>query len=192
MSARPSRAGAAQRPWVRRERAHSNSVWHVGWKRLDDGRWLVAYEDDASRLIVGHGVYAEPEQAGAVRVLRRAIKKYGRPAGILSARGERFCAPEEAAGRGEASRFEQALAEMGIRHMISGAGQPLTGAKLRRFYGEVQGKLPHFDGDIDGLVRWWNTVKPHASLNWDELETPEQAYRRKKAPADPDPEGGGA
>jgi hypothetical protein len=29
------------------------SLWHMDWKQLWDGRWWIAAEDDASRLIVG-------------------------------------------------------------------------------------------------------------------------------------------
>ena len=32
-----------QRKFVRYERKHSNSLWHVDWKQLPDGRWLIAY-----------------------------------------------------------------------------------------------------------------------------------------------------
>jgi hypothetical protein len=32
---------------------------------------------------------------------------------------------------------------------------------------------------LDELVHWYNYLKPHMSLNLDELETPAQAYGRK-------------
>ena len=43
--------------WVRYEREHSMSLWHVDWKQLDNSSWWIAYMDDASRLIVGYGVF---------------------------------------------------------------------------------------------------------------------------------------
>ncbi len=48
---------AKQRKWVRYERRYSNSMWHADYKMLDDGRWFIAYQDDASRLITGYGVF---------------------------------------------------------------------------------------------------------------------------------------
>ena len=53
-----------------------------------------------------------------------------------------------------------------------------TNWKLERFYGEVERKLYLFKS-IDELIEWWNNIKPHMSLNFDELETPYRAYIRK-------------
>jgi len=48
-----------RRRWVRYERTHSMSLWHTDWKQLPDNRWVIAYLDDASRLIVGSGVFQD-------------------------------------------------------------------------------------------------------------------------------------
>ena len=46
------------------EREYSNSLWHVDWHEVEDlrwkGQWLIAYEDDASRFITGHGGLTRP------------------------------------------------------------------------------------------------------------------------------------
>ena len=172
---------AKKRSWVRYERTYSNSMWHVDWKLLDNKKWLVAYEDDASRLIMAHGVFANATSANTVLVLRRAIRKYGRPASILSDRGTQFYATESDMKRKGATLFERTLVDLGIRHILARVAHPQTNGKLERFYGEVQRKLPHFDGDVDRLVNWWNTLHHHSSLNQAEFETPELAYRRKMA-----------
>lgn len=36
----------------------------------------------------------------------------------------------------------------------------------------------NFDS-INEFVDWYNRIRPHMSLNFDELETPEQAFYRK-------------
>ena len=79
-----------RRKWVRYERTYSNSMWHTGYKQLDDGRWFIAYRDDASRLIVGHGVFAEATAEHAIDVLKEAIMGHGKPASILTDHGTRF------------------------------------------------------------------------------------------------------
>jgi transposase InsO family protein len=48
------------------------------------GLWLIVYEDDSSRFIVGYGVYLTPTSKYSVDVLKKAIKKYGKPEEILS------------------------------------------------------------------------------------------------------------
>lgn len=167
--------GAGQgRGWVRYEREYSNSMWHGGFKQLPDGRWLVAYMDDASRLITGFGVFDEASAGRAIEVLEKAAAERGRPASVMTGRGRQFYA----GGRGHAgSEFEQKMAGMGMRHVLSGTGRR-TGGKLARFYGEVGAKL-HLFHDVDDLVDWWNNTRPHMSLDQDSLETPARAFARK-------------
>ena len=33
---------------------------------------------------------------------------------------------------------------------------------------------------MEEFVIWYNTKRPHMSLNWDELETPVQAFNKKR------------
>ena len=65
-----------QRKWVRYERKYSNSMWHTDYKQLPGGKWFVSFQDDASRFIVGFGVFDEPTSDHAIEVLERAIKEY--------------------------------------------------------------------------------------------------------------------
>ena len=48
-----------RKKWIRYEREHSNSLWHVDWHEIKDprwkGLWLIVYEDDSSRFIIGYG-----------------------------------------------------------------------------------------------------------------------------------------
>ncbi|MDI6655283.1 MAG: IS481 family transposase, partial [Candidatus Hydrothermarchaeota archaeon] len=53
--------------------------------------------------------------------------------------------------------------------------------KVERFYGTVEQKLRFF-GSVEELVKWYNEAKPHMSLNFEELETPAQAFYRKLPP----------
>ena len=76
-----------RRKWIRFERTYSNSMWHTDWKQLDDGRWFLCYQDDASRFIVHYGVFAEATTDNALAVLKEAIAKHGKPASILTDHG---------------------------------------------------------------------------------------------------------
>ena len=51
------------------------------------GLWLIVYEDDSSRFIVGYGVYPTPTSKYSVDVLMKAIEKYGKPEEILTDHG---------------------------------------------------------------------------------------------------------
>ena len=177
LAARQARK-SEKRKWVRYERTYSNSMWHTDYKLLDDGRWFIAYQDDASRFIVGYGVFGEATGRHAIEVLAKSMEEHGKPASILTDRGSQFYANEaETRERGE-SEFEKELARLGIRQILARAGHPQTNGKLERFHGEIQRKLKWFDG-IDELVRWYNYDRPHDSLDRETLETPARAFVRK-------------
>ena len=201
---------SGQRKWVRYERRYSNSMWHTDYKLLDDGRWFIAYQDDASRMILAFGVFKEATGKHALEVLKEAISRHGKPASVLTDHGSQFYANEkEAAKRGEAE-FEKELVAMGIRHILARVNHPQTNGKLERFHGDLQRKLPLFNASsvsqatrvrkgeaithvggpfcsdkpkepVEMFVDWYNN-KPHRSLDWDNHETPAQAFVRKTAP----------
>ncbi len=75
--ARPGKGG--KRKWVRYERTYSNSMWHTNYKLLDDGRWFIAYMDDASRFITGFGVFDAAAGGHALEVLAKAVGSTGSP-----------------------------------------------------------------------------------------------------------------
>ena len=66
--------------------------------------------------------------------------------------------------------------------------KPVTHYRIR-FYKTFQSKIEHFNS-MDEFVTWYNTKRSHMSLNWDQLETPVQAFykkidrRRKQLPVD--------
>jgi len=174
----PQPSKQRRRKWVRYEREHSMSLWHTDWKQLRDGRWWIAYMDDASRLIVGHGVFQEATAENTIQVLKQAIARYGPPREILTDRGSQFYANEGERKEKGISQFEAYLADNGIKHILARVNHPQTNGKLERFYGVYEQKQHQFKS-IDEYVQWHNEVKPHLSLNIETLETPIQAFHRK-------------
>ena len=168
-----------RRKWVRYEREHSMSLWHMDWKQLSDGRWWIAAMDDASRLIVGYGVFQTATAENTIQVLKHAITKHGRPREILTDRGSQFYANESERHEKGISQFEAFLAENGIKHILCRVNHPQTNGKLERFYGVYEQKQHQFKS-IDEYVHWHNEIKPHLSLNIEALETPIQAFHRKR------------
>jgi len=67
-----------------------------------------------------------------------------------------------------------------VRHIVGRVNHPQTNGKIERFFRLMEQKLRLFDS-IDELVSRYNYVKPHMTLNFDELETPYQAFLRKLA-----------
>ncbi len=176
---------------------------------MHDGRWFVSYQDDASRIIVGFGVFDEPTGDHAIEVLEDAVKRYGKPAQILTDHRPQFYANERSNSKSGATVFENKIVKMGIKQVMARTRHPYTNGKLARFHLEIKRHLRSFEdetvsnairdfkpGDHVGnpfnatgttdpimrLVDWYNNM-PHKSL-MDGMETPAKAYVRKQTPKD--------
>ena len=135
-----------------------------GLTLIDGKGWLIAYLDDASRFVTGWRVFPEATSEHSVEVLKDAIGRYGKPASILTDRGTQFYAVEADDRLRGLTAFEKYLIENEIRHVLGRVSHPQTNGKVE--------------------LEWYNTVRPHMSLNLDVIETPYQAFIRKM------PEGG--
>lgn len=195
-----------RRKWVRYERRYSNSMWHTDYALLSDGRWFLAYMDDASRFITGYGVFTNATGSNAIKVLHEAMARYGRPASILTDRGIQFYANESKSRKRGETEFEKELVRMDIRHILARVNHPQTNGKLERFHRELKRHLPSFEEEstmsgtgrggtfggpfytagprdpVERLVDWYNNERSHDSLDVDSGETPAGAFARKMAP----------
>jgi len=179
--ATPQPSKQRRRNWVRYERTHSMTLWHMDWKQLHTGEWILTIMDDASRYIVGYGVFQEATTPNTLQVLKKAIQNYGKPDEILTDRGTQFYASEGERKEKGVSQFEQELADREIKHILCRVNHPQTNGKLERFYGVLEDKMIHRAqiATIPEYVHWHNQIKPHMSLDWENLETPIQAFHRK-------------
>lgn len=138
--AQPQPAKQTRRKWVRYERTHSMTLWHMAWKQLITGEWFLAIMDDASRFIVAYGVYRQATTENTLTILKQAIVKYGCPEEILTDRGTQFYANDGDRKESGISQFEQYLANAGIKHILCRVNHPQTNGKLERFYGVLEEK----------------------------------------------------
>ena len=138
-----------RRKWIRFERTYSNSMWHTDYKQLDNGRWFLCYEDDASRFVTGYGVFEHATTENALAVLEEAIKNHGKPASIMTDRGSQFYANASEAKKKGVSEFEKRLVSLGIRQILAGVRHPQTNGKLERLHGELQAQAARVRGDND-------------------------------------------
>lgn len=170
-----------RRKWVRWERKHSLSLWQTDWT-VFEGKWLIVFMDDASRLVVGWGLFDNATSDNSVKVLREAISRYGRPKAILTGRDTQFYATtKEGRVQGE-TYFQKFLLANGIKHILARVNHPQTCGKIERFFGEVKKRIETWKdfATVDEVVQWHNNIKPHMSLSDDErLVTPAQAFREK-------------
>ena len=75
------------------------------------------------------------------------------------------------------SEFKDHLEKYGIKPILARVNHPQTNGKLERFFSEYVKHRPFFPS-FDEFITWYND-RPHGSLNFQSLETPEEAFRRK-------------
>jgi putative transposase len=167
-----------RRKWIRYERRHSNSLWHIDWTS-HEGKWLCAILDDASRLIVGYGLFDNATAENSIAVLNQSIHAYGCPRQLISDHGVQFTSIERATcPEPTHNLFQQRLKELGIQHIKARIKHPQTNGKLERWWQTNKFLCQHF-GNMDVAVRYYNEQRPHMSLENGSLRTPLQAFMEK-------------
>ncbi len=170
-----------KRDWVRFERKHSLSLWQADWKKLKNGNWIIAFKDDASRLVVATGEFAHATTENSIKVLTQGIREWGRPLAVLTGRDIQFYASDKKGKASGTTRFQDFLEANDIKHIIGRVNHPQTCGKIERFFGEVERRLYtwHDFNTLYEVVHWHNYLLPSRSLDFDKLETPVEAFKRK-------------
>lgn len=78
---------------------------------------------------------------------------------------------------GEA-RFAKFLEKQGIKHILCRIKHPQSNGKSEKF-NDLYKNHRHAFATKEDFTKWYNEIRPHRSLNFEELETPEQAFWRK-------------
>ena len=171
-----------RKKWIRYEREHSNSLWHVDWHEIKDprwkGLWLIVYEDDSSRFIVGYGVYTTLTSKYSVDVLMKAISMYGKPEEILSDHGTTFYALESDEREKGLTEFEKFLIKEKITLIVGRVDHPQTNGKVEKFFDIFEKKVKFFNS-VDEFMNWYNFIRPHGAFDIERLETPAVIYYQR-------------
>lgn len=160
-----------RKKWVRYERRHSNSLWHTDFCEIN-GKQVIAYIDDSSRMITGYGIFDSATTENALSVLRAAVKLHGTPKQIMTDHGAQFCANEE-----REYKFREELKEMGIQHIMAQVKRPQSNGKIERFFGTLKRLLRHFNYDLDRSITCYNN-RYHLSLEMSPIEAFELKKRK--------------
>jgi putative transposase len=164
-----------QRVYVKYERQYSDELWHMDWAEFD-GLKVLAIIDDASRFIVGYGIFNEATVENTIEVTKKAIEKYGKPDAILTDRGSQFYYNKK---DGDFKTAFQVFLEMqNIKHIVGRVNHPQTNGKVERLFGVIKYRWKYLL-DFNKAVNWHNNIKPHMCLNYDR---PYQAYHYKQRP----------
>lgn len=165
---KPMEKKTRKKPWVRYERKNSLSAVHMDW--LEDserGKWICAVLDDASRMILAYGEFDHATAENTLLLLKKALE-YGKIREMITDQGSQFTS----------DLLKEFCQSNNIKQIFGRIKHPQTNGKIERWFGLYRQKRDLFPS-FKEFVYWYNHVKPHLSLNFDKLETPVQAFRRK-------------
>lgn len=158
--------------WKRYERMHSLTAVHIDWHY--DGRvWVFAVIDDASRKLLALIECNSPTTEKSIEGMLLALK-HGEIKQCISDRGSQFMNNMDGY-----SRFQEFLTLQGILHIKCKIKHPQSNGKIERWF-ECYDKHRKAFETKEKFLHWYNDLRPHRSLKFEILETPSQAFERKK------------
>jgi putative transposase len=161
----PTKQGR-KRPWVRFEREHAAVTVHLDWYRNNRGQQVLAVEDDASRGVF-NTIATDSSSASQTVPIQEVITDHGSEF-VNPRRDDRPCLDHE---------FERFLHDNDIDHTLCKVGRPQSNGKIERFFQTYEKHRGRF-GTLSEFLTFYNEERPHMSLDWDNLETPAEAFER--------------
>jgi putative transposase len=153
----------------------ANQVWALDTTYIPMARgfvYLTAVVDVASRKVLAHKVAITLEASHAAEVIEQAFAKFGIPEIVNTDQGSQFTAED----------FTDAVLKRGCKLSMDGKGawrdnvfveRLWRSAKYERIYLRAYDSVAQARADIAEYMNWFNTERPHSSL---EHTTPDQAY----------------
>ena len=172
--ARQAKKARRPPPGVRYERRHALTAVHIDWHLDKRGQWVYAVEDDASRKMLSLIEGGHATTAASIRGLEEAMKQ-GTIKQVISDNGTQFTSHFLDAN----TRFGAFLKAHGIKHIKTRIKHPQSNGKIERWFSTYDTHRDAFETQ-EAFLHWYNEVRPHRSLRFDALETPSQAFERKK------------
>ena len=161
-----------------------NEVWSIDISYIPMRKgfmYLFVIIDVHSRYVVDWSISNSMEAAWVVRIIKRAVRKHGKPAIINSDQGSQFTSDE----------YVDTIKKMkGIRIFMDGKGRAIDNVWVERFFKTIKyeyiylmpgenGKEP--EQKIRYFVDYYNNQRKHSSLQYN---TPISVYK-SESPAEP-------
>ena len=179
--ARAESSKRKQRKWVRYERKHSMSAGHIDWHEDPiSGLKICAVLDDSSRKILAIDEFATINTENSIAVVQRAVQKYGPICPLrelIMDHGSEFGAHRRDENGYWDSEFKQYLGTHDIRPILARVKHPQTNGKIEKWF-DTYKRFRYEFASLDEFIVWYNN-RPHGSLDFDNLESPELAFWRR-------------
>ncbi len=164
------RRNVRKKNWIRYERRHSLTAVHIDWYN-NKKNWTFGVIDDASRKILALVECSSPTTNQSIIGMEQALK-HGHIRQCISDHGTQFIKTDKS------SRFVDYLKSKEIKQILCRIKHPQSNGKIEKWFGTYKNHRNAFKSKEDFLY-WYNEIRPHKSLRFKELETPQQAFIRK-------------
>jgi putative transposase len=161
-----------KKDWVRYKRMHSLTAVHIDW-HYDGKIWVFAVIDDASRKILAVIECNSPTTKASIEGMKVALK-FGKIRQCISDHGAQFMNNMDGY-----SQFQEFLKLNNIQQILCKIKHPQSNGKIEKWF-ECYDKHRKAFKTLKEFLNWYNCIRPHRSLNFEILETPEQAFIRKR------------
>ena len=168
---KPDKKKQKQRKYRPYQRKHSFSLGHMDWheSKVILGKWVCAWEDDASRKILAGGEFNNATTKNSIKIVKDAKNNsWNEYSALLLAlntdKGAQFYANKgNLDGARGMAKFEKFLEKERIEHIPSRRNHPQTNGKEERWfrtYNERRGEFKKFNE----FMEWYNGTI-HLGLN---------------------------
>lgn len=161
-----------KKDWTRYQRMHSLTAVHIDW-HYNGRAWIFAVIDDASRYMLALIECPSPTTKRSIEGMKLA-SEYGKIKQCISDRGSQFMSNVEGY-----SEFQEFLKLAGIKHIKTKIKHPQSNGKIEKWFECYDRHRKAFETKEE-FLKWYNEIRPHRSLNFEMLETPAQAFKRKR------------
>ena len=144
----------------------------------DDDKWVCFIEDDSTRKILSGGEYDRRSSDSSIDLLLQVLNEYGhirRVREVITDHGSEFYANKRDKDGNADHRFENFCKEEGIKQILCRYNHPQSNGKIEKWFDTYDKHRSDFE-TLDDFIHWYNCVRPHMSLDYKNLETPEQAF----------------
>lgn len=160
---------AQRAKYVRFQREHSNSLWHIDDSEFGDSGKIIAVIDDCSRYCIGILHVPTVTTMVVTEFLDSLIKQFGTPKQIISDNGAPYGL------KSKYSIFDIWCRRRNIEHIRTKVKRPQTNGKVERLFGTIKREIIYYGNDLEQFRMNYNCYRPHLSLN---QKTPNEIYNK--------------
>jgi len=163
-----------KKAWIRYERKHSLTAVHIDWHYDPvEEQWAFGVIDDASRKMLSLIECSSPTTEKSIEGVEEALR-HGQIKQCISDHGSQFISNIPDGN----SKFKAFLDSKGIKQILCRIKHPQSNGKIEKWF-DTYANHRHAFKTKEEFLYWYNEVRPHRSLKFEILETPQQAFIRK-------------